>query len=129
MKKFTLFFFLLSIAQLSNAQEDKYLWLEEVDSEMALEFVEELNRITVEELIAGKDYQEIYDKSLNIYNSTEKIAYPTIQGNYVYNFWKDKDHVRGIWRRSPLELYTNGNPAQEYASDIFSAEIISIWLG
>jgi prolyl oligopeptidase len=119
MKKYILLLIaLIGISQIIQAQEDKYLWLEEVDGEMALEFVNTLNKATVEKLSAEKDYQAIYDKSLEIYNSIERIAYPTIQGNYVYNFWKDKDHVRGIWRRSPLDSYTSGQPVWETLLDI-----------
>ncbi len=112
MKNYTLLFLaLFGISQVIQAQEDKYQWLEEVDGPKALEFVNSQNEATIKELSAEKDYQDLFDKSLEIYNSTERIAYPTIRGNYVYNFWKDKDHVRGIWRRCLLEGYTSGNPA------------------
>ncbi|WP_338358877.1 prolyl oligopeptidase family serine peptidase [Yeosuana marina] len=119
MKKHTLLFIaLLGICQIFQAQEDKYQWLEEVDGKKALEFVNNQSKATFEKLSEEKDYQDIYDKSLAIYNSNERIAYPTIRGTYVYNFWRDKDHVRGIWRRSPLESYTNGNPVWETLLDI-----------
>ncbi|WP_166964224.1 prolyl oligopeptidase family serine peptidase [Yeosuana marina] len=119
MKKYTLLFIaLLGICQIFQAQEDKYQWLEEVDGKKALEFVNNQSKATFEKLSKEKDYQDIYDKSLAIYNSNERIAYPTIRGTYVYNFWRDKDHVRGIWRRSPLENYTNGNPVWETLLDI-----------
>ncbi|SRX74480.1 prolyl oligopeptidase family serine peptidase [Aequorivita antarctica] len=108
----------LGISQGIKAQEDKYLWLEEVDGKEALQFVEKQNKATVAELSAEKNYQDIYDKNLAILNSTEKIAYPTIHGNYAYNFWKDQDHVRGIWRRSKLESYKSGNPVWETLLDI-----------
>ncbi|TYA55281.1 prolyl oligopeptidase family protein [Formosa maritima] len=109
---------ILGISQISQAQEDPYLWLEEVDGEAALEYVEAQNEATFEILSAQEDYQDIYDKSLAIYNSDERIAYPSIKGDYVYNFWKDKDHVRGIWRRSTLDSYTSGNPTWETLLDI-----------
>ena len=109
---------ILGISQIPQAQEDPYLWLEEVDGEAALEFVETQNKATFDILSAQEDYQDIYDKSLAIFNSDERIAYPSIKGDYVYNFWKDKDHVRGIWRRSSLDSYTNGNPTWETLLDI-----------
>lgn len=119
MKKITLIFLVVfGISQIIIAQQDQYLWLEEVDGQKALEFVNSQNEATVKELSAEKDYQTIYDKSLEIYNSTERIAYPSIRGNYVYNFWKDKDHVRGIWRRSSLESYTSGDPVWETLLDM-----------
>jgi prolyl oligopeptidase len=119
MKKYILIILsLVGLIQISQAQEDNYLWLEQVDGEKALQFVEKQNNATVSELGTEKDYQDIYDKNLAVLNSTEKIAYPTIHGNYAYNFWKDKDHVRGIWRRSLLESYTSGNPVWETLLDI-----------
>ena len=119
MKKYTLLLLaLFGIVLSTQAQEDKYLWLEEVDGQKALEFVNAQNKTTVAELSAEKEYQDIYDKSLAIYNSDDRIAYPTIRGNYVYNFWKDKDHVRGIWRRSTVDDYRKGNPTWETLLDI-----------
>jgi prolyl oligopeptidase len=109
---------LLLISQSILAQEDKYQWLEEVDGKEALQFVEAQNKITFEKLSKEKDYQSIYDKSLAIYNSTDRIASPDINGKYVYNFWKDKDHVRGIWRRCLLTDYTNGKLDWETIIDI-----------
>ncbi len=119
MIKFTFLFIALQMIHLTaNSQEDKYLWLEDVDGKKALEFAEAQNKIAFEKLSKEKDYQSIYDKSLEILNSTEKIAYPDIQGKYVYNFWKDKDHVRGIWRRCLLANYTNNKLDWETLIDI-----------
>jgi len=119
MEKYTLLFFaIFGMIQIAQAQEDKYLWLEEVDGQKALKFVDGQNKATIEELSAEKDYQSIYDKSLEIYNSAERIPYPTIHGDYVYNFWKDKDHERGIWRRCLLSNYTNGKLNWEILLDI-----------
>ncbi len=119
LKKYSLLLVtLFGIIVTTQAQADKYQWLEEVDGEKALEFVEKQNKTSVEELGSEKDYQSIYDNILGILNSSERIAYPTIQGKYVYNFWKDKDHVRGIWRRSRLESYTSGDPDWETLLDI-----------
>ena len=108
----------LATFSFAYAQEDPYLWLEEVDGQEALEFIEKHNATTLEELSAHEDYQLIFDKSLAIYNSTEQIVYPTIRGNYVYNFWQDSIHVRGIYRRCPIETYKNGIPVWETLIDI-----------
>ncbi len=109
---------ILGITQSIQAQEDKYIWLEDVDGEKALEFVAAQNKATLDKLSKEKEYQFIYDKSLEISNSSDKIAYPSIQGKYVYNFWKDKDHERGIWRRCLLADYTNGKMNWETLLDI-----------
>ena len=119
MKKNTLLLLvLLGLGQLISAQEDKYQWLEEIDGIKALEFVNAQNKVTIEKLSAEKDYQDIYDKSLAIYNSNERIPNPTIYGVYVYNFWKDQDHERGIWRRCLLSNYIDGKLNWETLLDI-----------
>ncbi len=118
-KKIKLIFsILIGISQSIHAQQDKYQWLEGVDSPKALEFVNAQNKATLEILCKEKDYKSIYEKSLEIYNSSERIAYPTILGKYVYNFWKDKNHERGIWRRCLLANYTNGKFDWETLIDI-----------
>ncbi len=115
--------FLLTIILVSNlytmtAQEDPYLWLEEVDGKKALDFVEAQNKSTLNVLMQQKDYQDIYSKSLAVINATDRIAFPTIYGNYIYNFWQDKEHVRGIWRRTTKESYASVNPVWETLLDI-----------
>lgn len=119
MKKKTLLLIVTVISYLTlTAQDDPYLWLEVVESTKSLEFVEKQSKLTFDRLSKVKEYQSIYDKSLEIYNSTDKIASPTIYGDFVYNFWQDKDHVRGIWRRTPKQNYNSGNPSWEILLDL-----------
>lgn len=100
------------------AQEDSYQWLEEVDGKKQLEFVENQNKITLDVLKQQKEYQDIYNKSLAIINATDRIAYPSINGSYIYNFWQDKEHVRGIWRRTTKASYNTDKPTWETVIDI-----------
>lgn len=102
----------------SNAQEDPFKWLEEVEGDRALDFVKKQNKITEDRLSTHKVYQEIYSKSLEIYNSPDKIAYPTVNGDFIYNFWQDKEHVRGIWRRASKQSYESGSPDWEVLLDL-----------
>jgi prolyl oligopeptidase len=101
---------LLAISYNNLAQEDPYRWLEEVEGTRALDFVNKQNKITEERLSNQKEYQDIFNNSLEIYNSPDKIAYPGINGEFVYNFWQDKEHVRGIWRRASKSSYLSGSP-------------------
>ena len=109
-KLFILITIMAFTAQLNFAQEDKYLWLEEVENPKALEWVEKWNEKSLGVLKSQKNYQTIYDKNLEIFNSTDRIADPSIQGNYIYNFWQDQNNPRGIWRRTSAKSYINGNP-------------------
>jgi len=120
MKKTTLLFIFIAFCHSSGKSqgEDSYLWLEEVDSKKSLAFVEKQNQLTIDKLSKEKEYKNIYDKSLEIYNSTERIVYPSISGEFIYNFWQDKDHTRGIWRRSVKATYVSGNPLWETLLDM-----------
>lgn len=84
-----------------NVQEkDPYLWLENVDDEKALEWVESMNEKSLNVLTSHEKYDTICEKCLEIYNSDERNAYPTVYGDFIYNFWQGADHACGIWRRS-----------------------------
>ncbi|MEO1434093.1 MAG: prolyl oligopeptidase family serine peptidase [Bacteroidota bacterium] len=113
MKKILNLAMLLTTVLIANAQEDPYQWLEEVDNEKALEWVEDLNANSLEEIMAYEGYQDIFDKNLEIYNSKENIASPSIIGDYIYNFWKDENYIRGVWRRTKKSAYLNGEPEWE----------------
>jgi prolyl oligopeptidase len=119
MKKSVFFtLFLLSNIYTMMAQEDPYLWLEEVDGTKALEFVTTQNKTTLDVLMNQKEYQDIYNKSLAVINATDRIAMPGIYGKYIYNFWQDKEHERGIWRRATCASYNSLNPAWETLLDL-----------
>jgi prolyl oligopeptidase len=119
MKTFILFSLaILAGSSMLRAQSDSYLWLEEIEGERALEFVAKQNKATVDRLSKLSEYERIYSKSLEIYNSADKIPYPKVYGQYVYNFWKDKDHLRGIWRRASKQNYVSRNPEWEVLLDL-----------
>jgi prolyl oligopeptidase len=100
------------------ADEDPYLWLEEVEGEKALNWVKERSAADTAEIEKVPEFAPIHEKLLEIYNSTERIPSPGIRGPWVYNFWRDKDHVRGIWRRTFLDEYVKTSPAWETVLDI-----------
>lgn len=109
---------LLFCGALSAQTTDDFLWLEDIDGEKSMEFVQAHNKSTLETLNKSESFQKIYDDVLNIYNSKDRIAQPTMYGKYIYNFWQDDQHVRGIWRRAPQEAYLSGNPEWETLLDI-----------
>jgi len=104
---FIVFILCLLWASTSFSQEsgDRYMWLEEIESDKVLEWVKTKNKSTVDELEKYPEYQDINTKVLSILNSKDKIAYPSIRGDYIYNFWQDATHQRGIWRRVPFKGY------------------------
>lgn len=101
-----------------NDAEDPYLWLEDVQGERALGWVETQNSVSLGHLEALPTFQPIYERNLEIYDSDDRIAYPSIMGPYVYNFWKDADNKRGLWRRATLDAYVAGDVDWEIVLDL-----------
>lgn len=118
MKKYLFLCLMMAMAKINTAQEDPYLWLEEVENPKALERVEQWNKKTLDVLTNQKNYRAIFNKNLEIYNSKERIADPSIVGNYIYNFWQDDRNQRGIWRRTTLKSYLSENPDWETLLDL-----------
>ncbi len=100
------------------ADEDPYLWLEEVEGEKALAWAKERSAADTAVIEAVPEFGEFHEKLLEIYNSRDRIPTPGIRGAWIYNFWRDADHVRGIWRRTFLEEYVKESPAWETVLDL-----------
>ncbi|MGB0743973.1 MAG: S9 family peptidase, partial [Opitutales bacterium] len=98
--------------------EDPFLWLEEVESGEALEWAKEQNSKTVERLQGDSRYQELYDDLLEVYEDPDKITRVTERGDFLYNFWRDAEHVQGIYRRTTLDSYRTGTPEWETIIDL-----------
>jgi prolyl oligopeptidase len=119
MKNLIYFMTFLLLPFLTEAQgTDPYLWLEDVNSEKALDWVNKQNTASYDILAKQENYQSVYDKALEIYNSADRIAAPSFQGNYIYNFWQDAQNERGIWRRTSVESYLKGNSQWETLLDL-----------
>ena len=103
---------------LAGEETDPFQWLEEIDGPKPMAWVREQNARTVRELERASAYAPTYAKALEILDSKERIAYPDLMGSMVYNFWQDPEHVRGIWRRTPLAAYRGGAPEWETVLDV-----------
>jgi prolyl oligopeptidase len=53
-----------------------------------------------------------------ILDSRDKIPYVSRRGDALYNFWRDAEHPRGLWRRTTLAEYRNTAPAWETVIDL-----------
>jgi len=106
----------------AHAQEpavsDPYLWLEDVEGEKALDWVRARNEVTETELASTPAFKQLESQLLSILDSDAKIPYVTKIGDHYYNFWKDAQHERGIWRRTTLAEYRKDNPRWETVIDL-----------
>ncbi|MBZ5640322.1 MAG: prolyl oligopeptidase family serine peptidase [Acidobacteriia bacterium] len=109
----------LLLPAVALAQEpDPYQWLEEIEGAKAVAWVKDQNVKSQAELEAVPLYKPIFAKSLEIFDSEARIPYPDLKGRLVYNFWQDKAHERGIWRRTTIDSYRTPEPAWETVLDV-----------
>lgn len=98
--------------------EDPYLWLEEITGDRALNWVRGQNKSTQDHFDSSAEFVNLREDLLKILDSDERIPFVSKSGDYFYNFWRDKDHERGIWRRTTLEEYRKDDPAWEIVLDL-----------
>jgi prolyl oligopeptidase len=89
---------------------DPYLWLEQVDSPRAMEWVRKENDKTTAVLEKDPRYASLYKDALKIAEAKDRVPVPKTLDGAVYNFWQDSEHVRGIWRRTTLQSYRLESP-------------------
>ncbi|WP_219338493.1 prolyl oligopeptidase family serine peptidase [Luteimonas deserti] len=106
----------------ASAQEatvsDPHQWLEAVTDEKALDWVRAQNAQAEAELAATPEFKQLEAGLLGIYDSDDKIPGVYKQGEWYYNFWRDRNHERGIWRRTTLEEYRKPQPKWETVLDL-----------
>lgn len=100
------------------AADDPYLWLEDVGGARALDWVRARNETATQELEASPVYKPIHERLLTILDSNARIPYVTKIGAHFYNFWRDAQQVRGVWRRTTLAEYRKPEPVWETVLDL-----------
>ena len=80
--------------------DDRYSWLEDVDSGDAMRWVEDGNAETMRAL-ADERFAVTREAIREVLDSRDRIPYPSWRGDgFYYDFWQDADHPRGLWRRT-----------------------------
>ena len=102
---------------LAAPDDDPYLWLEEIEGQRALDFVERQNSLTLEKF-AGSGFAGDRDTLAAIYDRPDKIPYVTRRCGRLYNLWKDASNPRGIWRRTTFEEFRKPSPEWEILLDL-----------
>jgi len=101
-----------------ETMEDPRMWLEEVEGEAALSTVRAWNERSLAVLQADPRFAELEAAALDIVNAQDKIPYGAYRGDWVYNFWQDETHVRGLVRRTSLESYLSDDTEWDIQLDM-----------
>jgi prolyl oligopeptidase len=102
----------------AQAGVDAYLWLEDIEGERARAWVREQNARSLAALEGDARYAQLHADALALANTHDRLALGEVREGYLYNFWQDETHVRGIWRRSPLGDYARGAPVWDTLLDV-----------
>jgi prolyl oligopeptidase len=102
----------------AESSEDPYLWLEDVTGEKSLEWVKARNAISMKRMESESSFEKLRTDLLDILDSNARIPFVSKRGDYYYNFWRDKNNERGLWRRTTLEEYKKADPKWEVILDL-----------
>lgn len=102
----------------ATTTDDPFLWLEEVESERALNWVRERNALSLGVLQGDRRYDSLHTAAVEIVNATDRIPSPSFSAGHISNWWQDREHVRGVWRRTSLESYLTADPEWSTVLDV-----------
>ncbi len=101
----------------SLVPEDPYLWLEEVTGDDALAWVREHNEPTIAEF-GGERFEQMRTDALEVMDTDARIPYVRRRGEFLYNYWRDAENPRGLWRRTTLDSYRTDAPQWDVLIDL-----------
>jgi prolyl oligopeptidase len=102
---------------MADEVNDRYLWLEDVLGDEPLNWVRARNDPTVAQF-AGEEFDRMRDQALEVLDTDARIPYVRRRGDYLYNFWRDADNPRGLWRRTTLDSYRSDSPDWDVLIDV-----------
>jgi len=108
------------VPSLARAAADPYLWLESVDGKRSVEWIQAHNKVSLHALAESPSFSAMNTRFREILDSKAKIPQVTKYGDLYYNFWRDAEHERGIWRRTTLDEYRKAEPRWETVLDVDS---------
>ena len=101
----------------AQPDDDPYLWLEEIEGSEALAWVERQNAETLKAL-DGPDLVRDQAALQAIFDRPDNIPFITRRGQRLYNYWRDAEHPRGLWRRTTMAEYRRDEPKWETVLDL-----------
>jgi prolyl oligopeptidase len=103
--------------QAVDEADDLYRWLETVDSSEALSWVRERNDKAAALYGSGPQFESLFDDLAAIAESSDKTPLVSKRGAFLYNFHRDAQHPRGLWRRTTPEQYRQETPEWDVLID------------
>ncbi|WP_018023172.1 prolyl oligopeptidase family serine peptidase [Corynebacterium ulceribovis] len=89
-------------------------WLDDIDGDDALGWATDWSERTTTEFANP----ELQDRLRTALDTDDRIPFPRRRGDWLYNFWRDANHPRGLWRRCPADTYLDGSPQWQVLIDV-----------
>lgn len=100
------------------AGQDPYRWLEDVTGTAALDWVRDRNAAALAALSGSDRFGRLRAQAREVLDADDRIPFVQRRGEYLYNFWQDADHPKGLWRRATLAEYRKDQPGWEILLDV-----------
>ena len=97
--------------------------LDDLTGTPALEWAQEWSDATE----AGLDTAALRDRIRAALDSDDRIPFVSRRGEHLYNFWRDGEHQRGLWRRTSLASFlasSLGEGEQPVNADLTEWEVL-----
>ena len=107
-----------AVALQAATGDDPFQWLEQVESPRALAWVHQQNVRTAAVLEHDPRYETFRRQAFEIFSAPDRIPEPEFLGDGFANFWQDKAHPRGIWRRTTVAGFRQAQPPWETLIDL-----------
>ncbi|WP_433122787.1 prolyl oligopeptidase family serine peptidase [Arthrobacter koreensis] len=104
-------------AEIPQDTEDEFLWLEDIYGDRQLDWVRAQNSET-EALLSATGFEQTEERLLEVLDSTDRIPMVVKRGDWYYNFWRDAEHPKGLWRRTTWQGYTDSATEWEVLLDV-----------
>jgi prolyl oligopeptidase len=97
--------------------DDPYLWLEEIEGKRALAWVAAQNSVTLAKF-GDATFASDRDTLAALLNRPDHIPFVVRHGQHLYNFWRDANNSRGLWRRTTLDSFRTEQPTWDILLDV-----------
>ncbi len=105
-------------ANAAPVDKNPYLWLSDIHGAKALDWVKQQNIKSDAALKSDPIYVKDRAEILSVLNANDRIPLGTLDHQWVFNFWQDAGHVRGVWRRTTIADYATKDPRWQVLLDV-----------
>ena len=107
-----------ALAQSAASGDDPFQWLETIEAPRSLAWVKDQNARTAAVLETDPRYETFRRQAFDIFSAPDRIPEPQFLSGGIANFWQEKTHPRGLWRRTSTAGYRQASPPWETLIDL-----------